>query len=523
MNQQAVDLYREAVDALNRKQWRAAWAISQRVLELAGEHGGVHFVAGVAAMELAQMRAAVVHLRRATQLSPERADYAAQMARLLVALRAPQEARQYADKAEALAPDDAYTLDTLGVVFTRLNEHARALVAFEAAVRRVPGEAAFHYNHGTSLLFFGRIEEAEAAYRRCLECAPHYWRAYTSLSHIRRWQQSDNNISLYTEALEFAEKSPEGSLYVNLAMAKELEDIGDYPSAFARYTRAKSSQKSFRSYRSENDEVMFERLMRAFDDIDDFEDGAGREEPIFIVGMPRSGTTLVDRIISSHPDVHSAGELENFPVMVKRHSGTQTNEVSDAETLTALSGINWKALGDAYVDSTRPGTAVAPRFIDKLPHNFLYVGHIAKALPKARIILLRRDPMDTCLSNFRQLFSLTSSIYDYSFDLEDTGRYYVMFDRLMTYWKERLDGRILEVHYEDLVENQEQETRRIIEFCGLGWNDACLRFEENSAPVATASVVQVRSKVTRDYMGRWRRYGEAVEPLKELLGAAVRG
>lgn len=518
MNQQVMELYNRAIGALNRKQWREAWAMAQHILE-AGEHGGVHFIAGVSAMELGQMRAAIVHLRRATQLSPQRADYAAQMARLLVALRAPQEAYEYADIAAGLAPEDAYTLDTLGVVFTRINEHSRALAAFSAAVEKMPGEPVFHYNHGTSLLFSGHIDEAETAYRQCLALAPGYWRAYTSLAGVRRWRTDDNNVDLYTKALDAASQSQDGCLYVNLALAKEQEDMGDYPSAFASYTRAKEPQRRLRNYDPATDRVLFEKLQAAFDGVPDFAGGSSRDEPIFIVGMPRSGTTLVDRIISSHSKVHSAGELENFPMMVKRLSGSRTNAVTDVETLTALDGLDWAALGEAYVESTRPGTAGFPHFVDKLPHNFLYVGHVAKALPAARIILLRRDPMDTCLSNFRQLFSQTSTVYDYSFDLLDTGRYYLLFDKLMAYWRQRLGDRLLEVRYEDLVEDQERETRRIIDFCGLDWEDACLRFEENTAPVATASVVQVRSKVTRDYMGRWKRYGEAVEPLARLLSS----
>jgi hypothetical protein len=150
----------------------------------------------------------------------------------------------------------------------------------------------------------------------------------------------------------------------------------------------------------------------------------------------------------------------------------------------------------------------------------LYAGHIAAALPNARIICLRRDPMDTCLSNFRQLFAMTSPYYDYSFDLLDTGRYYILFDRLMTFWRERLPGRILEVEYEALVEHQEAGTRQLLDFCDLSWDDACLRFEENEAPVGTASAVQVRSKMYRSSMKRWKRYERQLAGLREVLANA---
>jgi hypothetical protein len=161
-----------------------------------------------------------------------------------------------------------------------------------------------------------------------------------------------------------------------------------------------------------------------------------------------------------------------------------------------------------------------PHFVDKLPHNFLYAGFIAAALPNARMICVRRDPMDTCLSNLRQLFALSSPYYDYSFDPIDTARYYVQFDRLMRHWKRILPGRILEIAYEDIVEHQADATRRLLDFCGLAWNDACLSFERNAAPVATASVVQVRSPMFRTSLARWKRYGPVLDPMRQVLEEA---
>jgi tetratricopeptide (TPR) repeat protein len=518
MNQQAVDWYKRAVDALNAHQWSQALRLAQRSLQWVPEHAGVNFVAGVALLELKQIPAALTHLRRATALNPQRADYAVQMARVLIMARAFREARHYADKAMALGIDDAHTLDTIGVVYTRVNEHEKALEAFSAAVQRFPGEATFRYNYGTSLLFSGRIDEAEVEYRACIRLAPRYWRAYASLSQLKRWGPQENNLEVLEDARQLAGHDPDGVLYVNMAMAKELEDIGRFPEAFRSFGRAKAPQKTIRRYESSRDVALFEAIERTFGEVGMDVAGDESNEPIFVVGMPRSGTTLVDRILSSHPDVHSAGELQNFPMMVKRLSGTTTPFVTDVPTLTNLRGLDWGALGKMYIESTRPGTGQRPRFVDKLPHNFLYVGHIARALPRARIVCLRRNPMDTCLSNYRQLFALSSPAYDYSFDLLDTGRYYLMFDRLMEYWRTALRGRFLELRYEDLVEHQEQKSRELLDFCGLEWHDACLHFERNSAPVATASVVQVRSPVTRDYMGRWLRYGSDLDALRELLG-----
>ncbi|RZA28269.1 MAG: sulfotransferase, partial [Proteobacteria bacterium] len=249
--------------------------------------------------------------------------------------------------------------------------------------------------------------------------------------------------------------------------------------------------------------------------------GCMSEEPIFVIGMPRSGTTLVERIISSHPMVHSGGELQNFGVCLKRASASTTPSILDLDTIGRCGTLDWERLGSAYIASTRPGTGHTPRFIDKLPHNFLFLGYIARALPNARIIHLRRNPLDTCVSNFRQLFALTSPFYDYSFDLLDTGRYYLMYDQLMRHWDSVLPGRILEVRYEQIVDSLESSSRRLVDFCGLPWDDACLQFERNEAPVATASAVQVRQPIYRTSLNRWKRYEAQLGELVELLGDAV--
>jgi hypothetical protein len=202
---------------------------------------------------------------------------------------------------------------------------------------------------------------------------------------------------------------------------------------------------------------------------------------------------------------------------VKQLSGSRSPALVDTDTVMRTRDANLGGLGEMYLASTRPLTGKKPRFVDKLPHNFLYAGYIANALPNARIICLRRDPMDTCLSNFRQLFSEKSPFYDYSFDLLDIGRYYVLFHQLMAHWQRVLPGRILQINYEELVESQELSSRRLLEFCGVSWRDECLRFEANSAPVATASAVQVRAPIYRSSLKRWKRYGEQLDGLRDLL------
>lgn len=509
--------YQEAIQALNRGSWREAQIASMELLRQNSTHAGVHFVAGVAALQLGQVPLALELLKGATRLNASRADYWAQLARAYSQTRSTKDAVAAAERAMALESEDPLTLDTLGVVLTQANEHGKAVEVFRRAAQLMPDRAGFRFNLASSLTFIGELAQAREEYEACLQLNPRYWKAYLALPQLRKQTDSDNHVDRLVQVLKDVGDDVDGLMYLNLALAKELEDLGRYDESFVHLQAGKAAQRVRRAYSTAHDEAIFEAIMASCAPMSDRVEGYGSAEPIFIIGMPRSGTTLVERILSSHSSVHSAGELQNFGVALKRASGTRSNRMLDVETLRASSAVDWTALGSAYLHSTRPSTGHTSHFIDKLPHNFLYAGFIARALPNAKIICLRRDPMDTCLSNFRQLFALTSPYYDYSFDLMDTGRYFLLFDRLMAYWRSTMPGRILEIHYEDIVQSQEGSTRALLEFCGLPWEEACLDFERNAAPVATASAVQVRSPVYRTSMQRWKRYGAHMDGLRKLL------
>ncbi|WP_237056094.1 sulfotransferase family protein [Marilutibacter chinensis] len=409
------------------------------------------------------------------------------------------------------------TLDTLGVVFTQGNAHEDAVRAFRRAAALRPDVASYRFNLATSLTFLGQVDAAEQEYEACLTRDPRYWKAHLALAQLRRQSAEGNHLKRLKGLLGQAAGDLGGRTYLHLAISKELEDIGQFSEAFTHLQAGKQAGGERRNYSFERDRALFDAIIAAFDAPLEAVVGHGSGEPIFVIGMPRTGTTLVDRILGSHPEVHTAGELPNFGFLLKRLSGSRTPALLDADTLSRSAPIDAARLGQAYIDSTRPGTGHTPRFTDKLPHNFLYAGHIARALPNARIVCLHRDPVDTCLSNFRQLFSQGSQHYDYSFDLLDTGRYYLQFKRLMEHWERVLPGRILSLDYEDIVDDQEACTRRLLEFCGLPWNEACLAFERNQAPVATASVVQVREPLYRSAIRRWKRYEPQLAELIALL------
>ena len=491
----------------------------RRLLAAEPDDAEAHLLLGMAQLEQRQLAAAITSLQRAHALAPLRADAAAQLARALSLGQQKAAAVAMAETALTLVPDTAFALDTLGVVFSRANAHARAAALFAQAVALVPGNAGYQFNLATSLKFLGDFEAAEAAYEACLRADSQYWKAYPTLSQLRPQTAARNHIARYETLLPLA-KTVESQLHLRMALFKECEDLGQYAAAFAHLSTGKSARRKSLGYQSDTDAQLFAGLMAHCDALPSTPSGCDSAEPIFVIGMPRTGTTLVERILSSHPDVHSAGELQNFGLALKRASGSRTRQLLDAETLAGLRTADFAAIGQAYVDSTRPDTGHTPRFVDKMPLNFLYAAFIHQALPRAKIVCLRRNPWDTCLSNFRQLFALHFSYYNYSYDLLDTGRYFMLFDQLMAHWQALMPGVILEVQYEQLVADPEAQTRRLLAHCGLDWNEACLHFERNTSPVSTASAVQVRQPLYQNAVQRFHHYETELAPLTALLTQA---
>ena len=475
---------------------------------------------GVVTAEQGRVAEGLALIREACARDPSDAEALAQLARWLSLMHRGQEATAAAEGALALAPRAASTLDTIGVVFSRAGRHEQAEACFERASSSEPGQAGFHFNRAASLKFLGRFEEAEAAYEACLRCDPRFWRAHSALANTRRQTPGRNHVARLEQLLRTEGIDPDAELHLRHALARELEDLGREEESFAHLAAGNARKHAALGYDFERDRSLFEAVMRLFPDpLPPQDRPSAADAPIFVVGLPRTGTTLVERIVSSHSQVASAGESQNFGVLLKRACRTRSPRVLDEATLARSLDVDLAALGRDYVESTRP-PGPKMRFVDKMPLNFFYLGHIARALPAASLVVLRRHPLDTGLSMFRQLFATGFSYYDYARDLRDLGRYYAMFDGLIAHWRRVLPGRIHEVHYEALVADQAGETQRLLEHCDLPWDDQCLAFERNAAAVATASAVQVRQPIHAGSVGRWRRYAAQLQPLVDELRAA---
>jgi tetratricopeptide (TPR) repeat protein len=476
-----------------------------------------HFLLGVAESSAGRVHAGIRHLGRAIKLDPQ-GEYRAQLAKLFTLVRQDGEAAAMLRDAERALPADALSRDTMGCVYARLGDHAAALGHFSAAVRLDPQNGQFRYNEAVTLYFLGRPEEAEAALEALIALEPDNARAHHLLSSLRKQSPEHNHVERLTSTHAVTADGRD-RLLLGYALAKELEDLGRPDEALERLCAANAEHHRTLCYEFARDAATFDAIEASWPSIAAARaEDAARDAPIFIIGMPRTGTTLVDRILSSHPDVESAGELQAMPLAVKKAAGTRTPTVMDPETIAAATARDMSAIGRDYLQ--RAGhhrRDPSRRFIDKFPGNFLYAGFIAQTLPAARIVCLRRHPMDTVLSNFRNLFAVGSRYYDYSYDLIDIAAYYVRFDRLMALWREALPGRVIELRYEDFVADQEGQSRRLLAHCGLEWSDKCLSFHTNGAPVSTPSATQVRRPIYRDSVARWKRHEQVLEPVRRFF------
>lgn len=475
-----------------------------------------HFLIGLAEATQGRVSAGIEYLERAVALDG-RGEYWAQLARLLSLAQRDGEAARALGEAERAPPSDALSLDTMGCVYARLGDHAASVPCFEAAVGLAPRNRAFRYNLAVALSFVGRTNDAEAALEGLIALDPQAGRPHHTLAGLRKQTPARNHLARLKDAHRAA-RDPQDRLLLGYALSKELEDIGEAQESFQWLSRANAEHRAALPYAPATDAAIFDAIDTHWRTLGDAPADAPTEAPVFIIGMPRTGTTLVDRIIGCHPRMESVGELQAMPVAVKLAAGTRSRTVLDPETVRAVVSSDMAKIGKAYLDRAfQHRRDPAKRIIDKFPGNFFYVGLIAKALPNARFICLRRHPMDVVLSNFKNLFATTSRYYDYSYDVAEIAEYYVRFDRLMAFWRDQSPGRVLEIKYEELVADQEGQTRRLLDHCSLEWSDLCLDFHNSSAPVATPSAAQVRRPIYKDSVSKWRVHAEALEPAMRVF------
>ena len=399
--------------------------------------------------------------------------------------------------------------------FTALGLHRQAEACHAAATILAPNQPAYLYNHASSLIALGRLEQAETVLDQVIAAKPDDADAWYNRATLRKQSVDRNHIAAIEAQLQASAPAAPARVALGYALAKEREDLGHHAAAFQALSEAANLRRRQLSYRVEDDVDTMQRIAAAFG-ADYFQQArAGHQDPrpLFVVGLPRSGTTLVDRILSSHSQVESRGESTDFALALMHCAGPCG---SKAELIARSRQIDPELLGQRYCAGLSGPSE--QRLIDKTPINFLYLGLIAKALPQARIIHLRRNPMDACYAMYKTLFRMA---YPFSYSQQDLAQYWLAYDRLMQHWRAVLPaGHWLEIDYETLVSDQEGVSRQLVEFCDLPWEPACLNFESNRSPSLTASAAQVRQPIYRSSVALWRRYAEQLGPLRAALEQA---
>jgi Flp pilus assembly protein TadD len=415
---------------------------------------------------------------------------------------------------------EAQLHNDLASLLHMLGDHDHALQHYSRAVTLDGGNAEYHFNKGAVQRYLGDAAGAEASFDAALKLNPTEYEAYNARAQLRTQTNERNHIVQLRELVARTE-SPVGQAQLWYALAKELEDLGDFTGAFAALNRGADAKRRHMQYGVDTDLQIMTRIREVYGParFDSQVRGADAGDAIFILGMPRTGTTLIERILGSHSQVHSAGELNNFSLELLRlvQQTIKPPPASRLDFVTATARLDFRALGEAYLRSVRPLRDASPYFIDKLPFNFLYAGLIHLAMPRAKIINLQRHPMDTCYAVYKQLFK---DAYPFSYNLDELGQYYIAYHALMQHWNAVMPGVICTLRYEAVVADIEAEAHRLLDFCGLPWEDQCLRFYQNPRSSTTASALQVRQPIYDTSVGKWRRYAQQLEPLRERLERA---
>lgn len=414
----------------------------------------------------------------------------------------------------AILKDDAchhaVQLGQIAERYTRMGQHARSLTCHREAVHLAPGPSDYRYNLATALIAIGELKEAEAALDRVIEDNDADADAWYARATCRRQTAARHHLHELRKALTRHAHHPARAVALNYALGKELEDLGDHAEAFKSYARGAALRRQRLGYRIDNDVLTMRAIANHFTETAEPRGGRGSNR-IFVMGLPRSGTTLVDRILSSHSRVGSLGETNDFAfAMLRAVGGAGRWDGSKTQLIELAAQIDAAELGGDYLRASGEYPLDAPVRIDKTPLNFLYLGLIRRALPGARIVHVRRHPMDSAFAMFKTLFRMG---YPFSYDLTDLGTYLVAHHLLMTHWRETVGDGFLELNYDDLVSNPQSEIPRLLDFCGLGFEDAVLAPHRSTAPAATASAAQVREPIHTRSVGLWRHHREALAPI----------
>jgi Sulfotransferase family/Tetratricopeptide repeat len=520
VTESVANAHRDVLRLMEAGNWRAAETACRRLTTQYPRFAAGWFARNHIATALRSPATALDAIDRALTIEPANLQFLMRRAQCLLALNQRRDALDAADAVERCNPTDPVIWDAVGAVRSYASDQRGALAAYDRAVELAPQQPHFVYNRASVRRFLGDLEGAEADYDRVIALRPLDFEAYLNRSELR----VQTAVRNHTKELEVLAMSGiadwRGEVQVRFALAKEYEDLGECAKSFEQLRIGTTKRRAHMKYDVATDVATVDWIMSAFPAIPiGAAPNAAADAPIFIVGLPRSGTTLVERILSSHSLVSSAGELDSFAAALVDAVRERTGQarVPRREMVAQSATLDFAALGQDYLRRARAAFGDSGRFIDKMPLNYLYCGLICRALPNAKIIHVTRHPMAVGYAMYKTLFK---NGYPFSYDLREIGRYYVAYRRLMQHWEAVVPGAVYEVRYEDVVAEQLTTTRKLLAFCGLEWEEGCAEFHRNPATSTTASASQVRRPIYTSSVSQWRHYEAQLAELKEEITSA---
>lgn len=505
----------EGFHALSRREQGLAERCARSIVQQAPETVDGWVLLARARQQVFDFAAMREHIARACALAPDRVDLVIAAAEASIANGDIRGARAQLAAAAAQCGDDVKTLHQLTVVYTQLGRHREAYDVARRLADSAGRQTATRFALSSAAIAVGRFEEAEQQLEAIIADDPDEAEAYYTRATLRRQTAASNHIDELEHRLRDLQAGNPAEVPLCYALGKECEDAGAYEKAFGYFRRGANARHRRLSYDVAIDTAALRDIAATFDEHwwQEAPRGEDTQGAIFICGLPRSGTTLVDRILASHPQVSSLGEINDFAYAVMRFGAPASGK---GELMRRVADADMSAIGREYMEAIRGYGEPGPCLVDKTPGNVLYLGLIARALPRARIVHVHRHPMAAGYAMYKTLFRMG---YPFSYHLESIGQYWLAHQRLLSHWKVLFGERILDVSYEALIDDQEGVSRKIVAHCGLDWSEDCLRFHENRAPTATASAVQVRQPLYGRARDLWRRYETELAPLRRVLVA----
>ncbi|MCD6162642.1 MAG: sulfotransferase [candidate division Zixibacteria bacterium] len=510
------NLFQQAVFKHQSGQLQQAEQLYIRILKTIPDNTDVLNNLGIAQQGQGKLDEALDSFNRARRINPNDAETYNNIGNVFQAKDMPDEAIENYHHVLKIKPEHEKACNNLGLALLEQDKADEAVASFNRAININPGFADAYNNLGNVLKELGRLDEADDNYRKAIKVDPNFAKAYTNMAYIKKHADYNDDIRAMEDLIEKPELTDMQKMHLCFGLGKAFEDLHEYEKSFGFIKDGNKLKRSNYNYYISDDEKHFNRIINTFDErMFQQYSGSGCKDntPIFIVGMPRSGTSLIEQILASHHDIYGAGELLYMGKIISG-AGYKAEYGKFPDYLSNLNRDDLIRLGQDYVNHLRRHSSSAKHITDKMPHNFLHIGLIKLILPNAKIIHCRRDPMDTCFSCYKTHFT---GALKFAYDMTELGQYYNLYQNLMAHWHKVMPGYILDVRYEDVINDQQSQTERMLDFLDLSWDDACLSFHKTKRPVRTASSVQVRNPIYSSSIKLWKHHEKQLEPLLKAL------